>query len=91
MDLTGRVAIVTGGGSGIGYAIAERFGAAGAVVCVAYLGYEEEAKELAARLPRAIAVPADVTQAADVRTMVERVRAELGELDVLVNNAGIEK
>jgi glucose 1-dehydrogenase len=91
MDLTGRVAIVTGAGSGIGYAIAERFGAAGAAVCVSYLGFEEEAKALAARLPKAIAVRADVSVAADVQAMVERTVNELGGVDVLVNNAGIEK
>ncbi|SRR6266699_1388466 len=91
MDLTGKVAIVTGAGSGIGHAIAERFGAAGAAVCVGYLGFEEEAKALAARLPRAIAVRADVSSAADVRAMVDRTTRELGAVDVLVNNAGIEK
>jgi glucose 1-dehydrogenase len=91
MDLSGRVAIVTGAGSGIGYAIAERFGAAGAAVCVSYLGFEEEAKALAASLPKAIAVRTDVAVAADVQAMVERTVSELGGVDVLVNNAGIEK
>jgi len=91
MDLKGRVAIVTGAGSGIGHAIAERFAEAGAAVCVNYFGYEDEAKALAARLPRAIAVRADVSSAADVAAMVDGVRRELGVPDVLVNNAGIEK
>jgi glucose 1-dehydrogenase len=91
MDLNGRVAIVTGAGSGIGHAIAERFGEAGAAVCVSYLGYEAEARELAARLPRAIAVRADVSNGADVAAMVDRTVRELGGVDVLVNNAGIEK
>jgi glucose 1-dehydrogenase len=91
MDLTGRVAIVTGAGSGIGHAIAERFSAAGAAVCVGYLGFEEEARALAARLPHAIAVRADVSSAADVQSMVDRARAELGGVHVLVNNAGIER
>jgi glucose 1-dehydrogenase len=91
MQLNGRVAIVTGAGSGIGYAIAERFGAAGAAVCVGYLGFDEEAKALAARLPRAIAVRADVGSAADVQALVEQTVRELGGVDVLVNNAGIEK
>jgi glucose 1-dehydrogenase len=91
MDLKGKVAIVTGAGSGIGHAIAERFGEAGAAVCVNYFGYEDEAKALAARLPKAIAVRADVAAAADVAAMVDRVREELGTPNVLVNNAGIEK
>ncbi len=91
MDLSGRVAIVTGAGSGIGHAIAERFGAAGAAVCVSYLGFEDEAKALAARLPRAIAVRADVSSAAGVQAMVDRTTRELGAVDVLVNNAGVEK
>jgi glucose 1-dehydrogenase len=91
MDLKGKVAIVTGAGSGIGHAIAERFGEAGAAVCVNYFGYEDEARALAARLPRAIAVKADVSSAADVAAMVEAVQRELGVPNVLVNNAGIEK
>jgi len=91
LDLKGKVAIVTGAGSGIGHAIAERFAEAGAAVCVNYLGYEDEARALAARLPRALAVRADVSSAAEVAAMVECVRRELGSPNVLVNNAGIEK
>ena len=84
-----RVAIVTGAGSGIGYAIAELFGAHGARVCVNYLGYEAEAQELARRLG-GIAVKADVSNRGQVDAMVARAQAELGGVDVLVNNAGIE-
>ena len=91
MDLNGKVAIVTGAGSGIGYAIAECFAAAGAAVCVNYLGYEDDAKALAQRLPKAIAVKADVSKVADVQTMVDTTIAQLGSLDVLVNNAGLER
>jgi glucose 1-dehydrogenase len=91
MNLNGKVAVVTGAGSGIGHAIAERFSQAGAAVCIGYLGYEDDARALAARLPRAIAVHADVSRAADVQAMVDRTRTELGGVDILVNNAGIEK
>ncbi len=91
MDLKGKVAIVTGAGSGIGYAIAERFAAAGASVCVNYLGSEEEAKALATRLPKAIAFKADVSKAAEVKAMVDATVEKLGSVDVLVNNAGVER
>ncbi len=91
MDLDGKVAIVTGAGSGIGYAIAERFASAGASVCVNYLGYEDDAKALAQKLPKAMAFRADVSKAADVQAMVDATIKELGSLDVLVNNAGIER
>jgi glucose 1-dehydrogenase len=91
MDLNGKVAIVTGAGSGIGHAIAERFAAAGASVCVNYLGYEDEAKALAQRLPRAIAVKADVSKVAEVQALVDATVKQLGPIDVLVNNAGLER
>ena len=91
MDLSGKVAIVTGAGSGIGYAIAERFAAAGASVCVNYLGYEDDAKALVQRLPKAIAFEADVAKMGDVQAMVDATVKELGSVDVLVNNAGVER
>jgi len=91
MDLRGKVAIVTGAGSGIGYAIADRFATAGASVCVNYLGSEEEAMALAKRLPKAIAFKADVSKAAEVKAMVDATVEKLGSVDVLVNNAGVER
>ena len=91
MDLAGKVAIVTGAGSGIGYTIAERLAQAGAAVCVSYLGYEDDAKALAARLPRAIAVKADVSKQADVQAMVDTTVSQFGSVDVLINNAGLER
>jgi NAD(P)-dependent dehydrogenase (short-subunit alcohol dehydrogenase family) len=80
--LEGRVALVTGGGSGIGRAICLRFAAEGASVCVADLD-GDRAEEVAVEIGGP-AVRADVTLAADVARMVEAA----GRIDVLVNNAG---
>jgi len=94
-ELEGRVAIVTGAGTGIGHAIAERFGREGAMVCVNYFGGEDAAKELAEEISRgcgrSIAVRADVSHSQEVSAMVEQATRELGPIDILVNNAGIEK
>ena len=91
MDLDGRVAVVTGAGSGIGYSIAERLAGEGASVCVNYLGYEDDAKALAQRLPKAIAVKADISKAAEVQAMVDATVKAFGTVDVLINNAGLER
>jgi glucose 1-dehydrogenase len=91
MDLEGKVALVTGAGSGIGYSIAERLAGEGAAVCVNYLGYEDDAKALAQRLPKAIAFKADVSKAADVQSMVAATVKAFGTIDVLINNAGLER
>lgn len=91
MDLDGKVAVVTGAGSGIGYSIAERLAAEGAAVCVNYLGYEDDAQALAARLPKAIAFKADVSKAAEVQAMVDATVKQLGAIDILINNAGLER
>ncbi|HTE86971.1 MAG TPA: glucose 1-dehydrogenase [Dehalococcoidia bacterium] len=94
MRLQNRVALVTGAGSGIGFAIAKAFADEGADVAINYLGYEDEARTLAqaikAKGQKAIAVRADVSQSADVQQMVQTVVQQLGRLDILVNNAGIE-
>jgi glucose 1-dehydrogenase len=94
MRLEDKVALVTGAGSGIGYAIAERFADEGAHVAINYLGYEDQAQSLAeaikAKGRKSIAIKADVSQAAQVQQMVQTVVQELGGLDILVNNAGIE-
>ncbi len=91
MNLHGKVAIVTGAGSGIGKAIAQALSDAGAAVCINYYGaYEEEAREHAKSLPHGIAVSADVSEPADAASLVSTTVQQLGRLDILVNNAGIE-
>jgi len=91
-DFEGAVALVTGGGSGIGAASARLFAAQGAAVAVAdydLAAAERVAAELAARGGRALAVEVDVADAAQARAMVERSVSAFGRLDALVNSAGI--
>jgi NAD(P)-dependent dehydrogenase (short-subunit alcohol dehydrogenase family) len=83
----GRAVLVTGGGTGIGRAIAEAFLAAGAKVAVSGRR-KEPLHSLQAQGGKALPVVADVTNAADRKRLVETVVRELGGLDVLVNNAG---
>ena len=84
--LDGRVAVVTGGNRGLGLAFARALGEAGAKVAIAARD-EGKSAEVAEQLG-VLAVPLDVTDPASVDAMVERVTAELGPIDVLVNNAG---
>ena len=92
MNLTGKVAIVTGAGSGIGQAIAQAMADAGAGVCINYYGaYEDDAKQHAKSLPHAIAVSADISDPGRRRGDGRDDDKQLGAPDVLVNNAGIER
>jgi glucose 1-dehydrogenase len=98
MLLEGRNAIVTGGSTGIGKATAQRLAREGAGVCINYYSEQEAdgARALAEEIGRqgqvaAIAVQADVAQEDQVKRMVKQTKDELGGLDLLVNNAGIEK
>ena len=91
-DLSGKVAIVTGGNGGIGLGMARGLAEAGAGVAV--VGRNEAKSnaavaDLGARGVRAISVVADVTHKDAVAEMVARVSRELGRIDILVNNAGI--
>lgn len=91
IDLTGRVALVTGGSRGIGRATAVKLAAAGADVIVNYVSSRTAADESAAavqRFGRRIAVvKADVGEPDDVASMIDFVREEFGRLDILVSNA----
>jgi 3-oxoacyl-[acyl-carrier protein] reductase len=88
------VALITGGGSGIGAAVAKRFAREGALVTVADVvpqGAEGVIKEIAAGGGKAIFTQADVRKADDVSGMIDRVVKEYGRLDILINNAGVTK
>ena len=93
--LAGKVAIVTGSGSGIGQAIAIRFATEGASVVVDYRGHIDQAQETASKAEaaggKAILVQADVSVLADTQNLVDQAYKQLGRCDILVNNAGIEK
>ncbi len=84
----GRTVVVTGGGGGIGGAICRRFAGEGAKVAVLDRAADAAGATAGAIGPAALAVTCDITDRASVDAAVERVTAELGPIDVLVNNAG---
>jgi 3-oxoacyl-[acyl-carrier protein] reductase len=91
--LTGQTAVITGGGQGLGLAIAERFVAEGARVVLGDVNLEATqvvAKELGGD-DVAVAVRCDVTQASDVETLIQTAVKHFGGLDIMVNNAGITR
>ena len=95
MKLQGKVAVVTGGGTGIGRAVCERFAREGARVVVNYHASREAAGEVVAGIlgngGEAVAVQADVAVDAEMRALMRGAEERWGRLDVLVNNAGWSK
>ena len=95
IDLTGKVALVTGASRGIGRAIAEKLAAQGASVVVNYHASEDAAEEVVEWIRsnggEAIAVAGDVRDSGDARRLVKTTLEAFGRLDVLVNNAGITR
>ncbi len=90
-DLSGKVAVVTGGNSGIGRGMAMGLAEAGATVVIAARDDEKSqrvAAEIEAASGRALPVHVDVTDAVAISKMVDQVLSELGRIDILINNAG---
>ena len=92
LDLTGRVALVTGASSGIGAATASVLADLGAMVALGYHQNEEGANQVLDQIMKeggkALAICADMRQAADISSLVKRATDGLGPIDILVNNAG---
>jgi len=93
MRLKGKVALVTGGGRGIGKAISLAFGRERARVCINYLHSKDAAEEVVKRIREnkreAISYKADVSKLEEVNRMVEEVSKKFGRIDILINNAGL--
>ena len=93
IDLSGKVALVTGAGTGIGVGIAESLAACGADVALVYhasaKGAEETAAKLRASGRRAITIGADLQKVADIDRIVDATVKEFGRIDILINNSGI--
>jgi len=95
LDLSGKIALVTGAGRGIGRATALRLGEAGAKVAVNYNSSEAPAQEVVEAITSAggaaKAVKADVSQSSQVDEMVNALVKDWGKIDILINNAGITR
>ena len=90
-QLEGKIAVVTGGGQGIGKAIAIAFAREGADICLVARTrerLEEVASEIQSIGPNALVIPTDVTVNAQVQGMADRIKEIYGKIDLLVNNAG---
>ena len=94
MDLSNRVAIVTGSGQGIGREIALMLAEQGASIVISDVNAataKEVAAEIEAKNGKSIAIPVNVTVAAEVNKLVEQTLSSFGHIDILVNNAGITR
>ena len=91
--LTGKVAVVTGASKGIGTAIAKSLAAEGASVVVNYASSKAGAETVVAAITaaggKAVAVPGDVSKAAEAQGIIEAAMKNYGRLDILVNNSGV--
>jgi glucose 1-dehydrogenase len=94
MSLKGKVAIVTGGNSGIGKAIALGLAKAGASIAIDYVVHPEATQELEREIAAlgsvAIGVQADISRVEEIQALVKAAVAKFGRLDIMVNNAGVE-
>jgi glucose 1-dehydrogenase len=94
MKLKGKVAIVTGGNSGIGLAVVLELAKQGANVVIDYVAHPEATddlvKQVAALGDQAVGVKADVSKIADLKMLIDTAVAKFGRVDIMVNNAGIE-
>ena len=94
MSLKNKVAIVTGANSGIGLAVAVELARQGANIVIDFVSHPEAAdaleKQIIALGDQAISIKADVSQVADLQTLVDTAVQKFGHLDIMVNNAGVE-
>jgi len=93
--LAGKVAVVTGGNSGIGKAIVIALAAQGASVVIDYVSHPEATEALEQQLAalgedQVVGVDADVSKVADLQRLVDQAVTSFGRLDIMVNNAGVE-
>ena len=95
MDLSGKVALVTGGSRGIGREIAIELARHGADVAISYVNNEEKAMEVVREIQKfsvkGLCIKADVSKEEEVKRLVDTIKDELGTIDILVNNAGINR
>ena len=94
MDLKGKVAVVTGGNSGIGAAIVLALAKQGANIVIDYIAHPEATdaleKQVAALGDKAIGIEADVSKVADLQKLIDGAVKAFGRIDIMVNNAGVE-